>query len=158
MDPRWLNLLLFLAVLVACAIAFALLLPIVWKHFKGARGGWGALARAYATTEKPTGETWRRQSIVVGLILYRFCVTVGIDRSGLYLAVMTPLRLLRQPPLLIPWNAFQSVEPARLFWRRAALISLGDPRVGTLTVPMDLYDRVRRYLPKPLASFGATGG
>jgi hypothetical protein len=83
---------------------------------------------------------------------------VGIDRSGLYLAVMTPLRLLRQPPLLIPWNAFQSVEPARLFWRRAALISLGDPRVGTLTVPMDLYDRVRRYLPKPLASFGATGG
>jgi hypothetical protein len=72
MDPRWLNLLLFLAVLVACAIAFALLLPIVWKHFKGARGGWGALARAYATTEKPTGETWRRQSIVAGLILYRF--------------------------------------------------------------------------------------
>ena len=56
MDPRWVNLLLFLAVLVACSIAFALLLPVVWEHFKGARGGWGALARAYATTEKPTGE------------------------------------------------------------------------------------------------------
>jgi hypothetical protein len=137
---------------------FPLLLPIVWEHFKGARGGWGALARAYATTEKPTGETWRRQSIVAGLILYRFCVTVGIDRPGLYLAVMTPLRLLRQPPLLIPWNAFQSVEPARLFWRRAALISLGDPRVGTLTLPMELYARIRRYLPEPLASIGATGG
>ncbi len=75
--------------LVACSIAFALLLPIVWEYFKGARGGWGDLARAYATTEKPTGETWRRQSIVAGLILYRFCVTVGIDRPGLYLAVMT---------------------------------------------------------------------
>jgi hypothetical protein len=56
MDPRWLNLLLLLAVLVACSIAFALLLPIVWEHFKGARGGWGALARAICHD----GETHRR--------------------------------------------------------------------------------------------------
>jgi hypothetical protein len=156
MNPR--HLLLFLAVLVACSIAFALLLPIVLEHFKGARGGWRGLARAYATTEQPTGEIWRRRSVVAGSILYRFCVTVGIDKPGLYLVIVSPLPMLRQTPLLVPWSAFQRVEPARLFWRRAALISIGAPLVGTLTVPMELYAHMRPHLPKALASFATTGG
>jgi hypothetical protein len=152
------SLFLLVAVLFAGAMAMGLLFPIVREHFKGSPGGWAALAGAYATTVKPTGEIWRGQSIVAGKILYRSCVTVGIDRAGLYLAVTTPLRLIRKPPLVIPWGAFQRVEPARLFWRKATLISLGTPTVGTLTVPTDLYACMRPYLPEPLASFGTPGG
>lgn len=107
------NLLLLLGVLIACAIALSSLLPIVLDHFRGRSGGWRVLASAYATAERPLGEIWRGQSVVAGLILYRYCVTVGIDKAGLYLAIVTPLAMLRQTPLLIPWSAFKQVEPRR---------------------------------------------
>jgi hypothetical protein len=155
MDP-WLvlYLLVFLAVLVAAAVGLRLLLPLVLAHFKGGTGGWSALAASYATAEEPAGELLRGRSIVAGAVLYRFCVTVGIAAPGLYLAAETPITPSPKP-LLIPWGAFMRVEPARLFWRKAALISLGDPQVGTLTVPMELYTRMRRHLPETLASIGA---
>ncbi len=150
------NLLLLLGVLIACAIALSSLLPIVLDHFRGRSGGWRVLASAYATAERPLGEIWRGQSVVAGLILYRYCVTVGIDKAGLYLAIVTPLAMLRQTPLLIPWSAFKQVEPARLFWRKAALFSLGTPPVGTITVPATLYRRMLPYLPPSLASLEKT--
>lgn len=154
MDP-WLllYLLIFLAVLAVAAVALRLLLPLVLAHFRGGSGGWAALAASYAAAEEPAGELLRGRSIVAGVVLYRFCVTVGIAAPGLYLAAETPITPSPKP-LLIPWSAFRRVEPARLFWRKAALISLGDPQVGTLTMPTDLYARMRPHLPETLASFG----
>jgi hypothetical protein len=37
------------------------------------------------------------------------------------------------------------VRNARLLWKKAALVSIGAPEVGTLTLPMTLYDRLRPH-------------
>ncbi len=137
--------------MLAGAAAALLLLPIIMQHFKGSGGGWRKLASAYATTEPRPEKVLSRQSVVAGRILWRYCVTIGASKNGLYLEIVTPIPLLKRPPLLIPWSAFKRLEQGRLFWRKAARFSLGDPLVGTLTLPMPLYATVRPFLP-PVAA------
>jgi hypothetical protein len=130
------------------------LLPILGEHFKGSFGsatGWSTLSRVYGTSAEPDGEVLTRQSLVAGAVLYRYIVTVGIGDAGLYLAVGGPLP---RSPILIPWEDFGNAEPAKLFWQKAVLVSVGAPQVGTLTLPMTLYDRIRSHLPPRTASIG----
>lgn len=131
-----------------------LLLPIILQHFRGSNGGWGQLSKAYATANEPPAQVLRWQTLVAGRILYRNCVTVGLSADGLYLQAVVPgavlIPALRKPPLLIPWKEFKRMEEGRLYWRKAALLSLGQPLVGTITLPMPLYEMIRPRLPQAL--------
>lgn len=144
----------FLAVLAAIGVGLRFLVPIIVAHFKGSFGsatGWNALSRLYGTSAEPEGVVLKRQSLVAGSVVYRYLVTVVIGDAGLYLAVGGPLP---RNPILIPWEDFKDVQSVRLFWQKAALVSVGAPRAGTLTLPMTLYDRMRSHLPPQLASMG----
>ena len=146
----------FLALLAVIGVGLRLLVPVLVEHFKGSFGsatGWSTLARVYATSKEPDGEVLKRQSLVAGAVLYRYIVTVGIGDTGLYLRVGGPLP---RDPILIPWGEFKNVQPARLFWQKAAVVSVGAPQIGTLTVPMSLYERMRSHLSSALASFGTS--
>lgn len=149
-----LSVLALIAVLTVIGVGLRFLIPVIVEHFKGSFGsttGWSTLACAYATSDEPEGEVLSRQSLVAGAVLYRYIVTVGIGEPGLWLKVGGPLP---RDPILIPWSDFKDVTPVRLFWQKAALVSVGNPPVGTLTLPMSLYDKVRPHLPAPLTSFG----
>ena len=144
----------FLAVLAAIALGVRFLAPRLIETLQGSFGsatGWNALSRVYATSSKPEGEVLKRQSLVAGAVVYRYLVTAVIGDAGLYLAVGGPLP---RKPILIPWSDFTDVQPVRLFWQKAALVSIGAPRAGTHTLPMTLYDRIRPHLPPQLASKG----
>ncbi len=147
-----LAILAFFAVLAAIALGLRFLVPQLIGNLKGSFGsatGWTTLSRVYATSSKPEGEVLKRQSLVAGAVVYRYLVTAVIGDTGLYLAVGGPLP---RQPILIPWSDFKDVQSVRLFWQKAALVSIGAPRVGTLTLPMTLYDRIRPHLPPQLAS------
>jgi hypothetical protein len=140
------------AVLATIALGLRFLVPQLIGNLKGSFGsatGWATLSRVYATSSKPEGEVLKRQSLVAGAVVYRYLVTAVIGDTGLYLAVGGPLP---RQPILIPWEDFKDVQSVRLFWQKAALVSIGTPRVGTLTLPMTLYDRIRPHLPRQLAS------
>jgi|GEM_PF-559603 len=142
----------FLAVLAAIALGVRFLVPQLIENLKGSFGsasGWNALSSRYATSAEPEGEVLKRQSLVAGAVVYRYLVTAVIGDAGLYLAVGGPLP---RKPILIPWSEFTDVKSVRLFWQRAALVSIGAPRADTLTLPMTLYDRIRPHLPPQLAS------
>ncbi len=144
----------FFAVLAAIGVGLRFLVPIIVDHFKGSFGsatGWNALLRRYGTSAEPEGLVLKRESLVAGSVVYRYLVTVVIADAGLYLAVGGPLP---RKPILIPWSDFKDVQSVRLFWQKAALVSIGAPRAGTLTLPMTLYDRMRSHLPPQLASMG----
>jgi hypothetical protein len=150
-----LSVIIFLAFLGAIGLGLRFLVPMIADHVRGSFGsasGWDTLLRHYATAAGPEGEILKRQSLVVGSVVYRYIVTAGIGETGLYLAVGGPLP---RRPVLIPWDAFKRASPVRLFWQKAALVTLGDPEVGTLTLPMTLYDKMRPHLPPQLASFGS---
>jgi hypothetical protein len=134
----------FVVVVALLAIGFRFLLPAIAQHFKGAGGGWGRLAQAYATTRPAPPAMSLRQSLLVGRVLYRNCVNVGADDFGLYLEIAFPMTLLGKPPLLVPWTEFQRVDEGRLFWRKAAVIALGEPLVGTITAPIELFNTAIR--------------
>jgi len=132
--------LLLLLVIVLAAIS------LMWQLF--ARGsGWSALAQRYPADAGLVEPTLTAQTVQVGMVRYRRCVTLGIHPDGLYLAAQPGLPLLpRNPPLQIPWSEFHHVQQTRLYWRRAAQLEVGDPRVASITFPFELYQRFERYL------------
>ena len=139
----------FLLVIVIFAVGGWFLAPIVAQHFKGAAGGWSRLSEVYATTRQLPTRLLRRQTVVVGQVLYRNCVTVGFDDIGLYLAPGFPISIFGKRALFFPWSEFMRVEEGRLFWSRAAVLSLGQPVVGTITMPMELFnDAIRPAMGK----------
>jgi hypothetical protein len=139
----------FLIVIVMFAVGGWFLAPIIAQHFKGAAGGWSRLSAVYATARQLPTRLLRRQTIVVGQVLYRNCVTVGFDDIGLYLAPGFPISIFGKRALFVPWSECVRVEEGRLFWSRAAVLSLGDPVVGTITMPLGLFNQaIRRPLGK----------
>lgn len=149
MDPQFiLFLAAFFVVLVVFATGLRLLVPVILQHFKGSAGGWSRLCKAYATTRQRPAQVLVRQSIVVGQVLYRNCMIVGFDNTGLYLEIGFPISMLGRPQLSIPWTEFKRVEEGRLFWRKAPVLSLGEPLVGTITVSMALFDMIQPPIAK----------
>ena len=144
MDP-WFLFFLFVAIglLAALAAAAAIGLPILMQHFLGAPGGWGNLAKLYATKEPIPSSAVSRQSFMVGRVLYRNCVNVAIAESGLYLNLGFPLSWVGHSSLLVPWKEFRRLEEGRLFWRKAAVLFVGDPAVTSITVPIDMFGQVK---------------
>jgi len=134
----------FLGVFVIFVIGGRFLAPIIAQHFKGAAGGWSRLSEVYATTRHLPTQLLRRQTVVVGQVVYRNCINVGFDDIGLYLAPGFPVSIFGKRPLFFPWTKFTRVEEGRLFWRKAAVLSLGEPVVGTITMPMELFNSAVR--------------
>lgn len=130
----------FVAILVAVAIGVRLLVPIVAQHVKGSAGDWGRLAARYATMRRRPVNAIFGQNVVVGRVLYRRCMIVGFDADGLYLEIGFPLSVFGKRALFIPWTEVKRTADGRLFWRKAAIMSLGEPLVGTVTVPMSLFE------------------
>lgn len=152
MDPDFINFFVALVVvLIVFAIGLRLLVPFILQHFKGSAAGWRRLSETYATTRQRPAQVYPRQSIVVGQVLYRNCMIVGFDDSGLYLEIGFPISLFGKRRLFIPWTAFKSVDEGRLFWRKAAVLSVGEPLVGTITVPMTLFDMIQPAIAKTAA-------
>ena len=113
--------------------------------------GWSTLAQRYGAKFEPDGTLYQRQTIKVGSVRWRFAAMVGVSPSGLYLAVTPrfgPLRrLIPQPPLLIPWSDIKVVGPGHIYlgWQ-AVELSVGNPRITSLTVPQRLYQILAPYL------------
>jgi hypothetical protein len=109
----------------------------------GASGGWSALESVWAHPEPPKNPVSGRASLMVGKVLWRNCVVVGVDPAGLHLAVRAPVfGGFGKSPVRIPWGAFRDPEPARLFWGAAHLWHLGTPDVATITLPADLEAKI----------------
>lgn len=147
-----------LVVFVILAVAARVLPPMILRHFGGA-GSRSRLAQTYATTQQLPALVCRRQSVVVGKVLYRNCMIVGCDEAGLYLQFGFPLSVLGRPRLFIAWSEIKRIDEGRLFWRPAALLSFGEPLVGTITMPERLFETIRsaigataKNFPQPAAA------
>jgi hypothetical protein len=103
-----------------------------------------ALITQYATTQDPQGEDLSRQTIQIGAVRYRNCVTVTIDERGLFLCIDTVFK--KYPRICIPWKAFKTTQPSRIYARPARQCSIGEPAVGTLRIPESLFRKMGPYL------------
>jgi hypothetical protein len=106
--------------------------------------GWTRLAEHYPAIDQPEGAKYTRQTVQVGAVRYRNCVTVCLSPQGFYLWAR-PI-FSQYPPLLIPWGEIQRVQETRLYWERAMQLSIGSPQVATITLRMGLFRLIQPYL------------
>lgn len=98
----------------------------------------------YPATGDPRGVSQPKQTVKVGVVRYRKCVTVRFATEGLFLWVCPPLG--RQKRLLIPWDEIKQIGGTSLYGRDGVLMSIGDPEVGEVTVYKALFELMRPFL------------
>jgi len=106
--------------------------------------GLNQLTKKYLATRKPESLLVDHQTLQVNSVRYRRCVSIGIGPAGLYLWVRP--RLLQHPPALVPWNEMKPEKETRLYWQPAVQLSIGEPQVAKLIIPMQLFDELKLYL------------
>jgi len=148
--PTWLPMLL------VALLALALMLVVsvgafVWiiLHALPRGGGWNALLARYRAGAPPAGSIRRGETIMVGAVRFRRVARVAAELQGLYLEVRSILLPLNGA-VLIPWQDIRAVEPAFLYWGKAARLVVGEPVVARVTLPWRIFEMVRPYLPAGL--------
>jgi hypothetical protein len=146
MNVTWFVLLIVVGVLLLAGFVVGLVFLILFlvKQFGGTTGGWGKLAEVYATANPPTGHVTKRETIQVGAVTYKGCVTLGVADEGLYVSIW-------RKTALIPWTEFKAVGQATLYWQKVPMLTVGDPPVATMTVRVQVFQVMRGRLPAGLA-------
>ena len=127
MDTTIILLIVGASILFACLIAGFVLLVL----FLLSKGGWRRLVKTYATTNPPVGQIIQRQTIKIGAVRYKRCVTVGIADEGLHLTIW-------RKTVLIPWSEFKAIGQTTLYWQKVMVLTVGNPQVATITMKNDL--------------------
>ena len=146
MTTTTLILLIVAGVVLVAGFVVGLVLFILFlvKSLGGAAGGWGRLAEVYATANPPAGQITKRETIQVGALTYKRCVTMGVADEGLYVTIW-------RKTVLIPWTEFKAVAQATLYWQNVPMLTVGEPPVATMTVPLAVFEVMRAKLPVGLA-------
>ncbi len=123
----------------------AILFPAVWalvSFLFSYLSGWATLARQFRCRSKFLGNKWHMRSghFRYG-VSYKSILTVGSDKTGLYLAVFLPFRL-GSPPLLIPWTEIL-VTRKRILWLDFVKLSLGRQLAIPLQLKAGLAEKIR---------------
>ncbi len=145
MSVTWIVLLIGVGVVLVGGFVAGLVLAILFlvKQLGGTKGGWGALADAYGTLGPLTGQIAERQTIQIGAVTYKRCVTLGAANEGLYVAIWRKMAL-------IPWTEFKGLGQATLYWQKVPLLTVGDPPVATVTIPAAMFQVMWGRLPAAL--------
>ncbi len=123
------------------ALVFLINALVQWSD--GSKGGWRRLSGVYSTANLPAGRIAKRETLKIGAVVYKRCVTLGIADEGLYM-------LIWRTCILIPWDHFTKIEQATLYWKKVPMLTIGDPTVATITVPRSTFDVMRSRLPATL--------
>ena len=120
-------------------VLFAITFPLIWAGvcFVISRLGWSKLAAHFRTEIAPEGQHFSMVSGRVAHASYGNVLTVGITPQGLYLSVMLLFRA-GHPPLLIPWEAIQDVQPKNMLGRSMHQLVIGNPRITTVLLPENI--------------------
>lgn len=99
--------------IIAIVVAFPIFFIGMWSgvcYLIGAIGGWQSLARKYETAkDTPLDQKFTSEYGKFGVSNYKYTLTVGFSKSGLFFA-NNPLFRIGHPPMLIPWSAVRIIS------------------------------------------------
>ena len=141
MNGLLLSLLILLGIVlfVGAPAAMVMLTVFLAKQISGGQGSFGRLAEQYSINRRSAENPFVRQTVQVGAVVYKRCVTLAVEPEGLYIAK-------GKKRLLIAWREFKSVGRTRLHWQVVPLLTIGDPTVATMTVPIRIFELMRPFL------------
>lgn len=106
--------------------------------------GLDRLAQRYPAAQIPAGTLRHKQTVQIGVVRYRRCVTVGIGPAGLYLWVQPPLG--KQAQVQIPWREVKKTGKTKVFGRQGMQLSIGEPEIGDIRVYRELFRSMETFL------------
>jgi len=112
--------------------------------------GYRKLAAIYPASGPAQGLALSRQTVQIGPVRFRRCVTVHICETGLRLQPRVVFQ--EYVPVEIPWDEISGALPSKVYGQPATLFTIGDPRVGTISVKTDLSRKIEPKLPDLMAS------
>jgi len=126
-------------IIVLVIVLFTITFPLMWAGvcLLVSRFGWSKLAAHFRTDITPEGQHFSMVSGRLAHANYSNVLTVCITPQGLYLSVMLLFRV-GHPPLLIPWDAIQDVQPKDMLWRSMHQLIIGNPRITTVLLPENI--------------------
>jgi hypothetical protein len=131
--------------LLAIAVFGSALFFGITYMFTGA-SGWTKMAQYFRAPAEPQGYVFSGQTVRVGIVRYRWSTRLIFSPQGLYLRTGLPMH----PPLLIPWPAITAVTSDTLYWFPAVTLTIGDPRLATITVFAKHWPLLQQFLPQNL--------
>ncbi len=109
--------------------------------------GWNELLERFPADKEPEGNRFSGKTIAVGAVRYRRCATVSASQQGLYLTAKVWPLTSGNPPILIPWREVKKVQESwEPYIGKCAMLSIGEPEVGSIKLQMDVFDSTRPYL------------
>jgi len=89
--------------------------------------GWYKVSRKYRRQNVTSGKLFPFAYMYLGVWKYSGAVFVRVGEEGLDISIILPFRFLH-PPLLIPWDAFDSCAKTRLYFSQCTQLTLKNPK------------------------------
>lgn len=90
----------------------------------GELGGWGSLAKSFATDREPTGEMFPWTSGKFNMFSsYNNCLTASPSADGIYIRPMLLFRF-RHKPLFLPWDVIAVMRPRPEMFRYGTFLEV----------------------------------
>jgi hypothetical protein len=96
----------------------------------------------YKTDLMPDNLSFTKQTIRIGVVKYRKCVTFRAFEPGLFLEIKVPLWKTRK--ILIPWKDLKHTGYTKIYWQSAASLMVAEDHIATIAIPIQLF-----YLMEP---------
>ncbi len=123
-----------IATLLAGVVAIAAVIgAFVWGLLRSFAwmSGWTRLAARFPAPPDLQVAEYRRQTVLVGIVRYKNCMTIGVGPQGLLLRVFLP----GHAPLFIPWAQVAGVERVGGWNRSGIRLTLGPAGFPTVVLP-----------------------
>jgi hypothetical protein len=104
--------------------------------------GLSKLVAQYNTGLMPDESALTGQTIQIGMVKYRKCVSIKAGESGLFLLIKVPLWKTRK--ILIPWKDMMQAGYTKIYRESAVSLIVGENHLVTIAVPVQVF-----YLMKP---------
>lgn len=106
--------------------------------------GLSKIAARFSAVQLPDDTALTKQTLQIGSVRFRSCVSVHFYEKGFFFWVCTVFR--KYPKIFIPWNEFKSIQEAKIYGRRAMELSIGTPAIGSIRIPMEIFSNIKTYL------------
>ena len=106
--------------------------------------GLSKLADRYKTDLNPANLYLTGQTIQIGMVKFRKCVSFRADKAGLFLHINVPLWKSRK--LLIPWKDLSQAGFTKIYRESAVSFNIGETYLATIAVPMQMFYFMKPFL------------
>jgi hypothetical protein len=124
---------------------FFLVFFILFNYLLPMFGGWKHLAKRYSTQQAAntiSGERIYIRQVNIGGMNMKNIVRFYKTHRGLFMSQIALFRG-KQPNLLIPWDAFKSVQHKKILFFKSVRLSIGSPEVSYLEMSAKDFEKFK---------------